>query len=252
MTPDAWAEANQRHLVASLARLRRALEAHAAGHPSSAPEGDEEPWTLPAPPALSRLAEAFALSPFERDVVLLAAGVEMDAAFAALCRDASGRAAPTFALALAALAGAHWSALAPGAPLRYWRLVEVGAGETLATAPVRIDERVLHFLGGAGGLDERLHALAEPLDDDLPLPPSQRRAAARLAELWVRPAAVGPLPVLCGGPFAGTRAVAAAASAGVGMRPHAVRAADLPAGASEREQLARLWDREAVLGAAAL
>ena len=251
MSPDAWAEANQRHLVASLARLRRALEAHAAG--GSPPEADdEEPWTLPAPPALTRLAEAFALSPFERDVVLLAAGVEMDAAFAALCRDASGRAAPTFALALAALGGAHWSALAPGAPLRYWRLVEVGAGETLATAPVRIDERVLHFLAGAGGLDERLHPLAEAVDEGGALPPSQRRAAERLAELWVRPAPVAPLPVLCGDPRAGTRTVAAAACAEVGLGLHAVRAADLPAPAAERESLARLWDREAVLGGSAL
>ena len=37
---------------------------------------------------------------------------------------------------------------APAGPLRRWRLLEVGAGETLAAAPLRIDERVLHYLAG--------------------------------------------------------------------------------------------------------
>ena len=250
MSAGGWAGDNQRRLVAELGRVRGMLEAHLAREPAAATAA--EGWTHEVPPALDRLCEAFALSPFERDVLLLAAGVEMDADFAALCQEAAGRPAPTFALALAALPGAHWSALAPGAALRYWRLVEVGAGETLASAPLRIDERVLHFLAGTGGLDERLHALAEPLDDVAELPPSQRRAAARLAELWTRPAPVPPLPVLCGEPRAGTRAVAAAACAALGMRPHAVRAADVPAAPAEREALARLWDREAVLGGSAL
>src|SRR5262249_61081118 len=83
------------------------------------------------------------------------------AAFAAAVGAAQGRPDlhdPTFALALAALPGAHWSALAPGAPLRGWRLVELrGAG--LTSAPLRLDERILHFLTGINQLDERLYGL---------------------------------------------------------------------------------------------
>ena len=56
--------------------------------------------------------------------------MELDAAFPSLCAAAQGnhqRPWPTFSLALASLAEAHWSALTPAAPLRRWRLIEVGA-----------------------------------------------------------------------------------------------------------------------------
>src|SRR5207248_2505179 len=59
---------------------------------------------LPAPSALEQLCAAFSLSPFERDVLLLCAGVELDAAFAELCARAQTGARctyPTVSLALA-------------------------------------------------------------------------------------------------------------------------------------------------------
>ena len=89
---------------------------------------------LPAPSALEQLCAAFSLSPFERDVLLLCAGVELDTAFAELCARAQTGARctyPTFSLALAALASAHWSALTPDAPLRRWRLIEVESGRAV-------------------------------------------------------------------------------------------------------------------------
>src|SRR6185436_69087 len=198
------------------------------------------------------LVETFGLSPFERDVLLLCAGVELDAAFAAAVRAASEGARPTFALALAALEGGHWSALAPGAPLRWWRLVEPGPGDTLATAPLRADERVVHFLAGVDALDERLHGIAEPLGGGAPLPPSHAGAARRLAGVWADGEGPPLLPFLCGVERAGKRAVAAAAAGALGMRAFRARAADLPAAAAEREALARVWEREAVLSGAAL
>src|SRR6185436_2323206 len=121
-----WPEANQRHLLAALARVRAALRRHAGTEPAEdGAAADEEALAraMEAPPALARVVETFGLSPFERDVLLLCAGVELDAAFAAAVRAAGEGARPTFALALAALEGGHWSALAPGAPLRWWRLV---------------------------------------------------------------------------------------------------------------------------------
>ncbi|MDX1530154.1 MAG: hypothetical protein R3362_01380 [Rhodothermales bacterium] len=147
-TTAPWAEANQRYLTAALAEVRAALE-------RPAPEATEEPPRTPAspdriaaemdaPPALEQLCEAFGLSPFERGVLLLCAGVELEASFAALCAAAGGGPHPTFGLALAALPEAHWSALAPTAPLRHWRLVEARPGDTLVSSPLRIDERVLH------------------------------------------------------------------------------------------------------------
>jgi hypothetical protein len=251
--PLAWPEANQRHLLAALARVRAALRRHAGADPAEDGDG-EDPDALAgemeAPPALARVAETFGLSAFERDVLLLCAGMELDAAFAAAVR-AAGEARPTFALALAALPDGHWSALAPGAPLRWWRLVEPAPGDTLATSPLRADERVVHFLAGVDALDERLHGIAEPLGGDAPLPPSHAEAARRLAGAW---AAETPpaLPFLCGIERSGKRSVAVAAAGALGMRAFRARAADLPAAPAEREALARVWEREAVLSGAAL
>ena len=83
------------------------------------------------PAAIDTLAAIFQLSRFERELLLLCAGVEMDSTLAARCAEASGRSqrdAVTFSLAMAVLADPHWSALAPSAPLRRFRLIEIEAG----------------------------------------------------------------------------------------------------------------------------
>jgi hypothetical protein len=259
-----WHEANQRYLMAALAVARTLLEQHAARNAPHAEEGDEPSRALqeatdamPAPPALETLGETFGLTPFERDLLLLCAGMELDSTLAALCATAQGdprRTYPTFGLALAALPDAHWSALTPPAPLRYWRMVEVGAGDTLTSSPLRIDECVLHYLAGAAHLDERLEGLVEPLQAPDELPPSHYALVRRIAGLWARTegAASGPAIQLCGEEAAVKHAVSAAASAALGLRLYAIRAADVPAAASEREALARLLEREAVLNGTAL
>ena len=253
----AWAEANQRHLVEALARLRALLGRHAAGRGAThAPaEADAPPFDAAAdgeaPPALQAVAESFGLTPFERDVLLLCAGVELDGGFAALCADAHGdprRPHPTFGLALAALPGAHWSALAPHAPLRRWRLVEVGGGETLATSPLRVDERILHYLAGVWCQDERLRGVLQPVPPAGALPPSHQGLARTVAELWTRPGdwAGPPAVQLVGDDPAAARAVAAAACP-AGCQAWVLRAADLPRTPEARELVARLVEREAAL-----
>jgi hypothetical protein len=57
---------------------------------------------------------------------------------------------------------------------------------------------------------------------------------------------------LHGGDAAGRQAIAAAAAQSCRLRLHVLRAADVPAAAAERSALVRLWEREAVLGDAAL
>src|ERR1700735_1121454 len=86
----------------------------------------------------------FGLTAFERDLLLLCAGVEMDSSLAAQCAEAHGgqqRCALTFGLALASLAERHWSALTPAGPLRRFRLIHLDATHGLTVAPIRIDER---------------------------------------------------------------------------------------------------------------
>jgi hypothetical protein len=248
LTEADWQEANQRYLVAHLNRLREALRLYAGNEPGGDPEPElaEAAAALPGPAALDRVCAGFGLSEFERDVLLLCAGVELDGSFAELC----GR-VPTFGLALAALAGAHWSAVSPDGPLRRWRLVETVPGERLTSGPLQIDERVLHYLTGVAVVDDRLRGLVRPVPARSQ-PPSREAAADRIVALWE---ADGEQPIavqLCGADAAGRREVAASACAKAGLIAAAVDAAELPATAAEQEPLARIWEREAVLTGAAL
>ncbi|MDX1546711.1 MAG: ATP-binding protein [Rhodothermales bacterium] len=262
MTPATaypWAEANQRYLTAAVQGVRAHLERHAgaAGPPDDGAASRalaEAAALLPAPAALDTVCGAFNLSPFERSVLVLCAGVELEASFAALVGSMpQGGEAPTFALALAALPEAHWSALTPGAPLRRWRLVEVGTGARLVESPLRIDERVLHYLAGLYSLDAHLAGFVEPVPfEDGHLAPSQEALAEAVAAVWR--GVEGPMPVvqLTGAAAAGKRAVAAAATARLGLRLHVLPAHALPAGPHDLDVLMRLWEREAVLSRSAL
>ena len=256
-----WSKANQAYLAEALAKLKARLAQHAGRGTGAKPiaiepagADDRLPGLEQAPPALTRIAAMFGLSAFERDVLLLAAGVEFDPEVAPLCAAAQGdptRPYATFSLALATLSEPHWSALAPDAPLRRWRLIDVSAVAALNAAPLRIDERVLHFLAGVAHLDERLAELVRPLPPGLAagVPRSHATVAESIATTMKSGGAAGAAPVvqLCGDPR-DCLPIAAAAAARCGLRA-ALFAADLaPAGPSELDALVRLWDRESRLG----
>ncbi|WP_256355918.1 ATP-binding protein [Streptomyces sp. PKU-EA00015] len=205
-----------------------------------------------APAALDALVACFGLSPFERDVVLLTAAAELEPTTGARCAAACGdpeRAHPTFSLALAALRDPHWSALTPVSPLRRWRIVELDDETRLTTSRLRLDERILHFLAGSPYLDARLHGMLRRAAVPDSLPASYDLAAERVAAGW----AGAPLRVeLVGGDMRTRADIAAAAARRCGLGLYEVAAEDIPTGAAERDRLARLWQREAILLPAAL
>jgi ATP-dependent 26S proteasome regulatory subunit len=260
-----WNEANQRYLMAALAVVREAIERHCVRPEetqNAKPARDackaleEAAAAMPSPSALEFLCTTFNLSAFERDLLLLCAGIELDSTFAAVCAEAQGdpaRAFPTLGLALAALPEAHWTALTPSASLRRWRMIEVGSGPILTLSALRIDERVLHHLAGVQYLDERLASLVEPLPLVNELAPSHRALADRIAALWTQ-AATAALPVvqLCGNDSADKRAIASAACAAIGLRVAAMSGQSVPTGPNELDGFMRLWGREAVLSNCAL
>ncbi|WP_298407990.1 ATP-binding protein [uncultured Chloroflexus sp.] len=249
-----WVTANQRYLNAALdvtkqrlvgkgneARLRAAEQALAAARVA-----------MPALPALERLRIIFGLTEFETELLLFCAAVELDSSVAALCTAAQGdpqRYRPTIGLALAVLPAAHWSAVTPTAPLRHWRLIEVAEGEPLATAPLRIDERVLHYLLGVATLDRRLQPLVRLLEPAAALPASHRQLVERIATLWEEQPAPPPVQI-CGSDSFSRQAIAAATGERLGRVVYLLRAEDVPAGPAEQELLARLWEREAALSGA--
>lgn len=254
--PVNWYEANQRHVCAALARLRARLMSEPQAEARDR-EIQELARSMEVPPALEILGRAFRLSPFELEVLLLAAAPELDSTFAKLFAEVQGdplKAHPTLSLALASLPDPHWSALSPEAPLRRFRLVEIAAGTTLTLSPVRIDERVLHYLAGVQYLDERLAGLVKPVPAPGKLIPSHRTLIEQIAGVMENAAVAGALPVvqLVGEDGAGRRAVAAAACAKLGLRLHVMPALTIPLDPREQDALMRLWEREAALSGGAL
>jgi AAA+ superfamily predicted ATPase len=205
------------------------------------------------PSTLAQLVNAFGLSPFECDLLLLCAGMELDPALPALCAAAHGdpaRQYPTFGMALSVVPEAHWSALSSDAPLRRWRLLDIGNGPVLTRAPLRIDERVLHFLVGSWQLDERLAALIVPLppSETNTLVPSQAAIAEQVTGLWSGAPRGRELTVvqLCGS-VPDCQPIASAAAGMLGLRAASLPTERIPAAAADLDNLLRLWEREAVL-----
>ncbi len=231
-------------MATAVAGVLARVDAHARSGADDAADGG----TSYDEGSLATVVACFGLTPFERDVLVLCAAMELEPTAATRCAAASGREFPTFSLAMAALAGPHWSALTPDAPLRRYRLVEVADDGVLTTARLRIDERVLHFLLGVSQVEPRLQGLVARTAVPERLPESQQRLAAELA------AAVSAdrVAALSGGDLQTRREVTAAAARAAGFATFTLSAADLPAEPADRAVLARLWEREGVLLPAAL
>jgi hypothetical protein len=241
-----WAESNRQWLVAAIGRLAGAIE---AGDPGSGPR----PASFDAPedftPALVHCSTTFGLSRFERELLLLVVGLELDARLrdAVAARSPDGQARATFGLALSLLAEPHWDALSPDSPLRFWRMIEPEPGRILADAPLRLDEHILHLLTGILSADPQLAGaavMAEPRaadGDETALFDMMAQALGDRRE----PRTV----TLCsrGGDEAALRDAALGALGRLGRPALWMAARDLPVDPGSQALLARHADREAAL-----
>ena len=260
---ERWLLGNQRHLQHELQRIKQTLlharSRQSAQTPEAPPTSQSESQhaavlaqladELPAPPALTSLESTFALTPFERDILLLCAGCELDPTLRSLCRKLAGTPLPTFALALSVLAEPHFSALLPERPLRKAQLIALTSEESLTHSPLRMDERILHHLLGTSSLDHRLTAVGKLLSSQpTPLPTALYTLAEQLCLLigqHVDPAEQStPVLSLFGTDSEDRQSIVQAACAELGLTVFQVRAADLPVNPAERAQLLRLCARE--------
>ena len=280
-----WEEANQSFLAAALADVRACLTGYLspagvgagtggvesqvrreaisrnAAFPTAVLKSEEEQdadrsGEMQAPSALEILRNAFGLSNFECKVLLMCAGVELDSRFANLFRAVSAerpQVCASFSLALAAFEDAHWSALLPTRPLRYWKLLEVsqeaGQGGALTSSLLRIDERILHYLTGVSSIDERLRTLTQPVGPSSLLSLSQQVVAERVVHRWLSARGEPEWPVveLCGSDGSCRRAVCASACAILGSHLRVLGGSVVPHVADELDLFVRLWEREARL-----
>ena len=210
----------------------------------------DQPRRRPRPssrqPAIDQLTELFGLSPFERDVVLLAAGIEMDSVLATACPRL------TFGVALGVLADPHWDALTPSRPLRRFNLVRIEVSHGLIEGDLRIDERILHYLAGLNDPDPRLAFLITPAPRAESTAESHQTVAARATELILAPRATVPAVQLCGDDPHGQEDVAALIATSVGRALFTTEADELPPAGPELDEIRTLWEREALLLPAAL
>ncbi|HET8841627.1 MAG TPA: ATP-binding protein, partial [Ktedonobacteraceae bacterium] len=273
-----WDEANQRYLQAMLALVQDTLreqnahlhEQETQGQPRDQllKERDEAIAALAAPAALARLCAVLKLSSFERDLLLLCVGVELDSSFRRLCgrtieQEPSGQsthsslpALPTFGLALAVLHGGHWDAIAPSSPLRRWQLITIGKGPTLVLSPLRIDETILHWLMGLPYIDERLSMLRPASRPEARLVPSHQSLVEEMLTIWARlqsfDTIMVPIIQLCGEDNTSKQAIAVHACNALNIQFSVLQAENLPGSVQEVETLARLWERQAALTRSAL
>ena len=253
--------------MTAIAAIQKRLENHAlrAGlkpetEPAAKPDTTENTCIQSdegMPSALETLCAAFRLSPFERDILLLCAAVELDSSVASLVTLLSGdslRSSPTFSLALAALPDPHWSALTPAAPLRRFRMIEVSAGLALTSSPLRIDERILHYLTGIQYLDERLNGLVEKFQIPGALTPSHKYIVRRITDLCAQTNVNARLPViqLCGSDSELKKDIAAWVCNALGLNLCVMNAGNIPSDPFQLDGFLRLWEREAFLAQSAL
>jgi len=277
--PSAWQQRNEEYLAKALALQRLRLisfaAAKAGASPSSQPESvanetaeaslkvEQLTAEIDAlakespPPALMVLSRLFNLSTFERDLLLLCAGMELDTNIASLCARAQGdsyRAYPTFALALGLFEEPAWDVLSPERPLRRWRLIEINQpGHTpLTVSPLRADERIVNYIKGLNYLDDRLAPMLFPLNHTsfhATLPVSQREAVELIVRQFRRERSNWYLPIiqLAGPDVQSKQLIAAHATAALGLRLLRLPTALMPSHAPELETMARLIEREMAL-----
>ncbi|HVQ16471.1 MAG TPA: ATP-binding protein [Vicinamibacterales bacterium] len=255
MTPDhtvapTWSERNHRWLSDRIAFWRDELSRQQADGAARQmpPETDQEFQS-----ATLRLRGLFGLSAFETELLVLAAGIELDADFHAAVAQAHGSSPRdpvrvTFSLALSLVPESHWDAISPLGPLRFWSLIELDAAPGVWQSSIRIDERVLHYMTGVAAFDDRLAGLAERDDSSLDGAPPEisERIAAGLTRI------AGPLVLLVNATSDASRrrsgrAIARAAFHSAGLRTLWVRIPSSNADARDISDLGRRIDREALL-----
>ncbi|WP_088239779.1 ATP-binding protein [Calothrix rhizosoleniae] len=268
MNIDNWYEANHHYILAAVAVARGAVEKHAA-RDKSILEWQEEQNTrqetlllaakaMPATSSLDKLCTIFQLSKFERNILLLCACMELSSNFHILCAKAHGetqRTCPTFSLAFAAFPEPHWDAIAPHGTLRRWRLIEVGDEKALTLAPLRLDERILHYLVGVESNDERLTGLIESFESNQVLVSSHQKIVQQIVSMWsYTRESKGILPVvqLCGTDTTSKCAIASEICKILGRKLKIISAPIAQSIPSEVESLIRLWEREAILSESVL
>jgi hypothetical protein len=261
---EPWKVANQRFLAELVEAVYDDLvqRGERGPQPLRPPRGMDWPiWTGPrgSQAVVRSVCDLLGLDRFERDLLVLAAAMELDGRIASLCEVCHGNPQlnhPTLSLALTTFAGARWDAISPESALRRYRLVELDVGPVSSVARLKADPRVVFGLLGIQDLDPRLRMRVQEASDPV---------AGRLSKSQgsVRDAAVGavragaarrstPIIQLLGDDQRAGLNVARSTCEALELRGERIPADVLPTDVRELEELIALWRRETMLSRRAL
>ncbi|MBE9127037.1 MULTISPECIES: ATP-binding protein [unclassified Coleofasciculus] len=265
--PTNWYTANFHYLQTAVNQVRQVLE-DTINRRQNQPSPFRFERTLApdalailqnTPSALDQLCTLFNLSHFERHILLLCVGMELDDEFEELCIKVHGnseRNYPTLGLALSTFNDAHFSILSSQSPLHRWGLIEIVEGQTLTHSPLRINRRILCYLLGEHSLDDELAGILQPVPPLPPtsLPPSYQKLSDQLISTWSQktPTSTFPIVQLCGAELAAKYTISSASCSAFGLRLNLLSASRLPINPNELYQLKQRCLRESFLTNSAL
>lgn len=215
-----------------------------------------------AVPALEILADAFDLTPFERDVVVLCYALEREPSLARLyayIQDDVGRTHATPQLAgcvFGQSTGARYDlseVFTPQSTLRRFQLVELKNTShellPILSQPMRLDERMVSFLDGRNHIDERIARLLRT-EPSHPVPAEHGEIIDRVLALLAERSDESPMPLIniVGSPDRGRKTLAHGILGSLGLTHFTLEASGIPSEAEAHDEFLRLLDREAILG----
>jgi SpoVK/Ycf46/Vps4 family AAA+-type ATPase len=258
ISPDVWERHNQQYLVACIGQVKALLKSHIERDykgnvlPLQKPLWEEEEEADTAiKPAIEYVCETFGLSGFERLILILCAGVELDSEVSELCAKAQGSPSatyPIFSLALAAFPEAHWSALAPTSPLRRFRLIYLQGipHVPITRCQLQIDERVLHYLAGVSYIDKSLQGTMQPVCVEALISESQKVVASAIIHAWK--SGRNPFHIQLAGPDeVSKRVISSWVCRHLGIMLWQIHGELVPLHQEEQEAMAQIWTRESAL-----
>lgn len=259
MSSASWSEQNHAFVDACIRSIRAKLTAAVQenGDNGQGLEGDEVVATLrqlervmTPPPKLLQLRDAFELSSFEYELLLLCVAAELSSEIGGLCARVQAdqrKRWPSFGLALALLPNPHWSALSPDGPLRRFHLIERLAG-SLTDGLLQVTDRVLQEILGLPCFEEQLRGVVT-VPSGLWVP---EHFGVQLSETRLALEQASATVVLLGGGRALRRSIAARAVASIQLNPLTISAGHIPVDPRERDAFFGLVRREQLLRNAGL
>ncbi|NEO79428.1 ATP-binding protein [Moorena sp. SIO4G3] len=247
-----WYHTNFRSLLQEIERVRNYLENYIEGKENQQIVTEFVDNTS----ALAQLCILFNLTPIERDILLMCVGQEIEPMFQSLFAKAQKnhphKNYPSLCLAMDALPGASWDVLSPQSPLFYWQLLHIEPRNLLTKSPLHIDQHILCFLLGYDTTDQELAGKIipqPPQTNPVFLPPSQLSIVEQLKTIWSGSEGRNSYPVvqLSGSDRSTKYQIASATCQDLGLKLHTLDPLALTTNPQLVYQLAKRWQREAIL-----